>query len=332
MKAKQKYVVLGSNCFTGTHIVDRLLTSTDGEVFAFSRSSEKSDLYSPYQSHLRPGFKFMQLNLATESDRLIKILDEIQPDYVINVAALSEVYQSNLTPNEYFDINTSAVVRLANALRTRKWLKRYVHISSAEIYGKCTDAIFEDAPLNPSTPYAVSKAAADMYLLTIARNFGFPVTLIRSTNVYGKHQQLFKIIPRNIIYLKLGKVIELHGGGHAIKSFIHIRDVVDGVFRVLQHPNPDTIYHFSTSNSMSIADIVKMICSKMNYNYETSARVVGERLGQDSRYWLDCSKAKRDLGWEPRVDFESGVNEMIEWVEKNGSRIQKEPLEYIHVV
>src|SRR5207245_5027689 len=121
---------------------------------------------------------------------LLELLDDLRPEVVINVAALSEVGLSNHRPEEYFDINVAAVVRLVNHLRGRDWLRRYVHISSAEIFGSLSAPATEETLFHPSTPYAVSKAAADMYLDVVARNFDFPVTIIRSTNVYGAHQQL----------------------------------------------------------------------------------------------------------------------------------------------
>ncbi len=327
-----KFAVIGSNCFTGTHVVDWLLEDPLNFVVGLSRSPEKSSLYLPYKKKNLNNFRFVQLDLNHDTQRLLQILDELKPEFVINVAALSEVYQSHLTPNEYFQVNTTAVVRLANELRSRKWLKRYIHTSSAEVYGACSGALHEQAPLNPSTPYAVSKAAADMYLLTLAKNFDFPVTIVRSTNVYGKHQQLFKIIPRTIIYLKQGKTIELHGGGSSIKCFIHIRDVVEGIKKIVEHPSPSFIYHFSTDNDYNVKKVVSLLCEKMGCPFEKHVKEVGERLGQDPRYWLNYDKAKKELGWYPQVSFEKGIDETIQWIEQNWDEIQKESLLYIHKI
>lgn len=117
--------------------------------------------------------------------------------------------------------NAVAIAKLSNFLKDQQWLEKYVHISSPEVYGTCKGVVKEDAPLNPSTPYAASKAAGDFMLFSLVKNFRFPLVMIRSTNVYGAHQQLFKIIPRSVIYIKMGKKIELHGGGRAVKSYIH---------------------------------------------------------------------------------------------------------------
>jgi dTDP-glucose 4,6-dehydratase len=189
--------------------------------------------------------------------------------------------------------------------------------------------VAEEAPFNPSTPYAVSKAAADMHLKTLMELFRFPATLIRSSNVYGKHQQLYKIIPRTVIFLKQGKPIELHGGGGAVKSFVHIRDVVAGTLAALRRGRPGT-YHFSLQAPQTVAEIVRQVCELMGHDFERATRRVPERLGQDSRYWLDCSKAERELNWRPGVAFAQGVKEVIQWIESNWSEVQREPLSYVH--
>lgn len=324
------YVVIGSNCFTGSHIVDALLQDPTNRIVGISRSPEAKAVYLPYRLRPAANFEFRQLDLR-RSEAVASLLDEIRPAVVINVAALSEVALSNERPVEYFQTNTLGVVQLCNYLRRCSYLERYVHISSAEVFGPCSEAVTEETPFRPSTPYAVSKAAADMYLDTLIRNFGFPAILIRSTNVYGKHQQLFKIIPRTIIYRKMGQVIELHGGGRSVKSFIHIRDVVRGLLLALERGRPGS-YHFSVPSEDTVADVVQEVCRLLGEDFEKATRVVGERLGQDSRYWLDCSKAERELGWKPSAEFNHGIREVIDWINNNWQVIQSEPLGYVHKV
>jgi dTDP-glucose 4,6-dehydratase len=325
------FMVIGSNCFTGSHIVDALLAESSNRVIGLSRSTEYRRLFLPYKKQDLSRFEFVQLDVVRDFDGLVKIVDERRPEYVIHVAALSEVGLSNHRPVEYFNINTLEVVKLGNELRSRSFLKSYVHISSAEIFGSCQQPVTEESLFNPSTPYAVSKAAADMYLLTLCKNFGFPVTIIRSTNVFGRHQQLFKIIPRTVIYLKMGKTIELHGGGQSAKSFIHVRDVVAGLLLALKK-GESGVYHFSVPADRTIAEVVRMVCERMGYDFAAHTKIVGERLGQDSRYTLDCSKAYRQLGWQPRVSFADGVQETIDWVQENWDEIEGLPLEYQHLV
>lgn len=324
------YVVIGSNCFTGSHIVAGLLDIPHTRVIGISRSPEYKDIFLPYRCGREPTqFAFHQIDLVRQFDTLMALLDSVRPDVVINVAALSEVALSNTRPVEYFETNTLAVVRLCNLLRTRSYLEQYVHISSAEIFGSCKGAVPEDARVDPSTPYAVSKAAADLYLEVLRKNFGFPAVLIRSTNVYGRHQQLYKIIPRTVIYLKQGRTIELHGGGQAMKSFIHVRDVVRGTLLAIAAGRPGT-YHFTVASERTVSDVVDMICHLLGRDVARATRVVDERLGQDARYWLDCSRAERELGWTQQIGFAEGVRDVIDWIEECWTEIVAEPLDYIH--
>lgn len=326
------YVVIGSNCFTGSHIVDLLLDDPTNRVIGVSRSPEKNPVFLPYKRHPNDRFRFHQIDLARQPDLLLSLLDEVQPSYVINVAALSEVHLSHFQPLEYFQTNCLGIVHFSSQLRTRPYLKRYVHISTAEVYGSCDSPVTESASLNPTTPYAVSKAAADLYLATLHKHFGFPVIFIRSTNVYGKHQQLFKIIPRTIFYLKKGEIIKLHGGGQAVKSWIHIRDVAKGVSLALQKGCPGEIYNFSDENACSVANLVQTLCNKMGYDFKASTVSVDERQGQDAQYLLDYSKARRKLGWSPEVLFEEGLKETIAWVEDYWEFLSDEPHLYVHKV
>jgi len=325
-------VVIGSNCFTGSHVVDALLEEPGHVVVGISRSPEREALYVPYKARVPRSFEFYQIDIVRQCEALRSLLDELQPATVINVAAFSEVAVSHTSPVEYFETNTLAVVRLCNFLRTRPYLKRYVHISSAEVYGSCEHPVVESDPVRPTTPYAASKAAADLYLATLVRHFGFPAIIVRSTNVYGKHQQLFKIIPRTAISITQGKMVPLHGDGRAIKSFIHIRDVVRGTLLAIRRGAAGSVYHFSTSNDLTVAEVVRRIAELMGRRFEEIAEPVEERLGQDARYLLDCTKARRELGWEPRVTFDDGLREVIDWIERNRDAILHEPLAYVHKI
>ena len=324
------YVVIGSNCFTGSHYVDALLEDSRNVVIGMSRSPEKGNLYLPYRARNSSNFQFFQVDIVRQMELLQSLLDEIRPAVVINVTALSEVALSNFRPVEYFQTNTLGVVTLCDFLRTRPYLERYVHISSAEVYGLCERPVQELNLFHPSTPYAVSKAAADLYLATLVKNFDFSAVTIRSTNVYGKHQQLYKIIPRTAISIKQGKKVLLNGGGKAIKSFVHIRDVVRGALEATWVGKPGAVYHFSDSNDLTVADVVRCIAQRMGKHFEDVAEPTEERLGEDSRYNLDCSKAKKELGWIPQVSLNEGIQEVIDWIDASWDEIRSEPLAYVH--
>lgn len=330
MTAKKKVVVIGSNSFSGGDFVDLLLEKGEYNVVGISRSPEKDPVFLPYKRHANASFEFYQMDMNRDLQKMSQFLDSFQPEYVVNFAAQSEVAPSWENPGHWFQTNAVAITELANTLKDKKFLKRYVHISSPEVYGTCEGVVKEDAPLNPSTPYAASKAAGDLSLWTFVKNFNFPMTMIRSTNVYGAHQQLFKIIPRSAIYIKSGKTIELHGGGEAVKSYIHIRDISNGELAAMEHGRTGELYHLSPDQGIAVKDAVRIICEKMGVDFAAATKVVAERLGQDKAYIIDSTKARTEFGWKPQIGFEQGLAGVVGWVNDNFAAIQKMPLTYIH--
>ena len=330
MPPERRIVVLGSNSFSGSDFIDLLLEDEGNEVSGISRSPEKSAVFLPYKRHRAANFTFHQLDLNTDSARIIELLDSLEPEYVVNFAAQSEVAPSWEHPEQWFETNVVALAKLTNALKERAYLRRYVHISSPEVYGACEGRVTESARLNPTTPYAASKAAADLFLFTLVKNLQFPLVMIRATNVYGAHQQLWKIIPRSVIYLKMGNKIHLHGGGVAVKSFIHIRDVSRGELLAMEQGQPGCIYHLSPDGGYAVRDVVHSLCDLMGHDYEASTVATEERLGQDAAYVIDSSRAREELGWAPKIPLQEGLSGAVGWVEANWREIHREALEYVH--
>lgn len=326
----KKVLVIGSNSFSGSDFIDLLLENGEYQIIGVSRSPEKHPLFLPYKKRKKDLFQFFQIDLNTDLDKLKEITQEFQPQFVVNFAAQSEVAPSWENPHHWFQTNAVATTKLANMLKDIKSIEKYVHISSPEVYGTCHGNVLETAPLNPSTPYAASKAAADLSLFTFYKNFSFPLILIRATNVYGAHQQLFKIIPRTSIYIKLNKAIELHGGGVAVKSYIHIRDISRGELAVMEKARTGEIYHLSPDHGVTVKEVVETICNKMHRNFDTAVKIAPERLGQDKAYTIDSTKARTELGWSPQISLNEGIEQTITWVEEHFEEISKQPLSYIH--
>ena len=325
-----KVAVLGSNSFSGSDFIDLLLEDGGYEVLGVSRSPEKARVFLPYLARDRTNFRFLQADMNHDVERLLSDLDSMRPQVVVNFAAQSEVGPSWQYPEHWFQTNTVALAKLVKALKDRQYLERYVHISSPEVYGTCNHSVTEDQPFAPSTPYAASKAAADMLLSTFAAQFGFPVITIRTTNVYGAHQQLFKIIPRSFIYLRKGRTIQLHGGGKAVKSYIHVRDASRGLIAAITRGKIGEIYHFSPDQGYEVRDIVRKICTLSGQRFESATESVGERVGQDAAYLVDSSKARREFGWRTEVDIETGLEEVGAWIDRNWKHIDEMTHEYVH--
>lgn len=326
----KKVAIIGSNSFSGAHFIDFLLERTKYQVIGLSRSREKKRMYLPYKSQDLSRFELHQLDLNKNMHEILRLLDKHKTEYVVNFASQSMVGESWEHPEHWYRTNVLSVVELTNNLKEKTYLKKYVHVSTPEVYGNCKGIVREDAPFNPSTPYAGSRAAADTFIQLLVKTFKFPAVFTRAANVYGPCQQLFKIIPRSIIYIKKGSKVPLHGGGKARRSFIHVRDVCNATLKIMEQSNPGEIYNLSDNQLISVRNLVKMICGKTGANFAASAEIVPTRLGLDAAYILDSSKAKKELGWQPQIKLEDGIDEVIEWVDKNWNEIKKEPLEYIH--
>jgi dTDP-glucose 4,6-dehydratase len=324
-------VVFGANSFSGQDFVDLLLDDPQYRVVGVSRSAERSGLFLRYKARKDLSrYRYHALDMNRDMGKILDLLDAERPAAVVNFAAQSEVAPSWDHPEHWFQTNTVALSFLVNHLRKQTYLKRYLHVSSPEAYGSCVGVVTEDSPLNPSTPYAASKAAADYLLKTYANQYGFPLLTVRATNVYGARQQLFKIIPRSAIYVKLGRTIELHGDGRAVKSYIHIRDVSLGEKAVLERGRVGELYHLSPDKGVEVRQVVRTICERMGRRFEDATRSVGERPGQDAAYVIDSTKAWLELGWRPTVTLDEGLAEVVDWVSANWAAIQAQPLEYRH--
>ncbi len=325
-----KVVVIGSNSFSGASFVDAL-TRQGHEVSGCGRSPEPHPAFTPYKWGLRSGtFKFYQYDLNHDLDPLMELIEREKPAYVVNFAAQSMVAESWKNPDHWFMTNVVSTIRFHDRLRHCEFLEKYVHVTTPEVYGSTSGSIDESAPLNPSTPYAVSRAAGDMSLKTFFNAYKFPVVFTRAANVFGPGQQLYRIIPKTILFIKLGRKLQLHGGGHSERSFIHMRDVSDATLRIMQNGVPGETYHISTSRIVSVRNLVQFICDRMGVQFENCVEVVGERLGKDAAYTLDSTKLRTQLGWQDQVSLEQGIDETIAWVEQWLGDLKQQPFDYIH--
>jgi dTDP-glucose 4,6-dehydratase len=328
----EKIFVLGSNSFSGASFVQFAL-SEGCTVVGASRSPEPHQAFLPYRWSNTANlarFRFEQLDLNKDTNRIAKAIEDFRADYVVNFAAQSMVAESWQFPEHWYQTNVVANVRLHEQIRRFDFIKKYVHVSTPEVYGSCSGNVTEDAPFNPSTPYAASRAACDLHLMTFFKNYRLPAVFTRAANVFGPGQQLYRIIPRTILFIRLGRKLQLHGGGRSVRSFIHIRDVSEGTLRVARDGTPGEAYHLSTRVTHSIREVVELICKKMGADFNKVVEVVGDRPGKDAAYLLDSTKGREELGWTDRVSFEQGLDETIAWVEKNLDALKQQPFDYIH--
>lgn len=325
----ERFLVIGSNSFSGASFVDHALRE-GAQVIGLSRSPEPCKAFLPYRWQKDGNFVFHQLDLNRDLDQIMGVIKAAEPDYVVNFAAQSMVAESWRNPEHWFTTNVVSTIKLHDRLRYCEFLKKYVHVSTPEVYGNCKGFIREEAPLNPSTPYAVSRAAADLSLRTFFHAYNFPVVTTRAANVYGPGQQLYRIIPRTILFILLGRKLQLHGGGVSERPFIHIRDVSDATMRIARNAPAGETYHISTQRVISIRDLVEMVCKRMAVSFDDHVEIVGERLGKDSAYLLDSAKIRETLHWRDTVSVEQGLDEVIHWVEQNLDELRNQNYDYIH--
>ncbi|MCD4676445.1 MAG: GDP-mannose 4,6-dehydratase [Desulfobacula sp.] len=328
----EKIVVIGSNSFSGSHFVNKAL-ETGMEVVGISRSAEPDSIFLPYKWKDKMSlekFKFFQYDLNFNLQDIADLIYEFKPDYIANFAAQGMVAQSWENPEQWFLTNTISAAGLINRIHSFPFIKKYIQISTPEVYGTNEHAVSENTNYNPSTPYAVSKAAADMNLMAYHKAYGFPVIITRAANVFGPGQQLYRIIPRAVLYFCLEKKLFLHGGGHSRRSFIHIEDVVDGTLKAIHGAEPGEIFHFATLKTITIRELVKMIAQIMGVSFKQNIIEAKELTGKDSAYILNSDKAKEKLGWNPGIDLEQGLNEVVSWVNANINNLRNQSFDYIY--
>lgn len=326
-------LVLGSNSFTGSHFVETLL-ERGHDVVGASRSAEPSPAFLPYRwpelaAARRGRFEFHALDLNRDLEAILALVRDRRLGLVVNFASQSMVAQSWDRPEDWFRTNALSTVALHEGLRRLGGLRRYVHISTPEVYGSCAGLVGEDAPMNPSTPYAVSRAAADLSLRTFHARWGFPVVTTRAANVFGPGQALYRIVTRAVLCALTGKKLKLDGGGTSVRSFIHVRDVTEGTRLLMLEGKVGEVYHLSTDRHHSIRQVVEEVCRQLGASFQDVVEMGEERPGKDQAYLLDSAKA-RALGWTPTRTFEQGVAETIDWLRRNLDELARQPADYIH--
>lgn len=329
----RRYAVLGSNSFAGAAFVARALA--DGaDIIGFNRSSESSSIFLPYLNIKDSGgnYTFIQADINHDLDTILNRLDKFCPQVVVDFAGQGMVAESWQNPAQWYDTNIVAKVKLHDKLRLRNWLERYVRISTPEVYGSKESLLQETWQYNPSTPYAVSHAAIDQSLRAFHKQYDFPVIFARFANFYGPGQQLYRIVPRTIIYALLGKKLQLHGGGASVRAFISVVDVADAVMRSINLGVVGEVYHFSPERFLTIRKIIEIICSKMDIDFADLVEIVPDRPGKDQAYLMDSKKARRDLGWQETLTIEECIDDTIRWVKDSFDEISTLPLNYIHKI
>lgn len=323
------YCILGGGGSFGIHAAMYLLDHANPKkVIGVGRNPLRPGAFS-LDIDKREGYEYHARHVTYELDLLLELLDKEKPEVIVNFAAQGEGAVSWKHSWRFFETNSMALARLTEELMKRDWLERFIQIGTSEMYGSVSHATSEDEPIKPSSPYAASKVAFDMYLESVFKFQKFPMNVIRPSNAYCSAQLLHRIIPKTIWCGLFGQKLTLHGGGKAEKSYIHARDLGRAIHMVAEKAPLGVIYNAGPALPTSIREVVERTASAMGLKLEDVAEVGPERLGQDSRYWLDSSRIKEQLGWEPQISWDEGLAEMVEWGNKYKDQLRDWPTEYV---
>jgi len=325
----KRYAVLGGGGSFGIQTSKYLLDHAETDrVIAVGRNPARPE---PFTLNVGKGdkrYSYHAYHVTHELDLLLELLDKEKPQVIINFAAQGEGAVSWKHSWRFFETNSMALARLAEELMKRPYLERFIQIGTSEMYGSVNHATKEDEPIKPSSPYAASKVAFDMYLMSVHKFLKFPMNIIRPSNAYCPGQLLHRVVPKAVVCGLTGRKLPLQGGGRAEKSYIHARDLGRAIHIVAEKAPLGIVYNVGPLQPISIRALVEKTAVALGMKFEQLCEITEDRLGQDSRYWLDSSAIKRDIGWEPQISIEEGLGEMVAWGRTYVDQLRDWPMDY----
>jgi len=310
-----RLLVTGGAGFIGSNFVRRTVDGTLSGISAITvldkltYAGTLTNLSSlPYGS-----YRFVQGDIC-DTELVHRLAKE--HDVIVNFAAESHVDRSITGAKDFIETNVLGTQNLLDAA-LRNEIKTFIQISTDEVYGTISEGSWsEDFPLLPNSPYSASKASADLIARSYNRTFGLDVRTTRCSNNYGPHQFPEKVIPLFVTNLIEGKKVPLYGKGLNVRDWLHVDDHCRGIHAVLMKGKAGEIYNIGGGEELTNKELASTILMKMSKN-DSSIEYVQDRLGHDLRYSVRIEKISRELGYQPLVKFNEGIEETIEWYKKN---------------
>ena len=267
-----------------------------------------------------PNYEFIYGNINDKN--LVRDLIK-QVDCVVNFAAETHVDNSIKNPEIFIETNVSGTLNLLQACK-EIGIERFIQISTDEVYGTLgkTGYFDENSPLAPNNPYSASKASADMLVRAYYKTYNLPAIITRCTNNYGPYQYPEKLIPYFISKLLKNEKVPIYGDGLNVRDWLYVYDHTSAIDIVLHKGKTGEIYNISANNEQTNLEIAKLILKIMNKN-ESYINFVEDRLGHDKRYALSSKKIQNELNWKPKVEFNEGITQTINWYLNNQNWIKK---------
>ncbi|MCM8762854.1 MAG: dTDP-glucose 4,6-dehydratase [Candidatus Omnitrophica bacterium] len=256
-------------------------------------------------------YKFYRADIADEN-RIESIFRKEKPQIIVNFAAESHVDRSIKDPVSFIKTNIIGTQVLLDISR-KYGVSKFIHISTDEVYGDIRKGKFnEDSPLRPSSPYAASKAAADLLIKSYIRTFNFPAIIIRPCNNYGPWQYPEKLIPLSILKILRGEKVPVYARGKNIREWLYVEDCAQGILKIMEKGRIGEIYNLGSGQERENLEVIKSIFDVLHASKD-AIRFMKDRPGHDIRYRLDSRKVFKEIDWKPEIKFEIGIRLTVEW-------------------
>ncbi len=326
----KRLLVAGGCGFIGSHFVRSMLEKSEWRVINLDKLTYAGNLENLKGIVEGDDYRFVRGDIG-DSALVNDLYEKECPAAVVNFAAESHVDRSILDPVSFFETNTIGVQVLLEGAR-KHGVERFLQISTDEVYGDIEDnsSCDEDCRLAPSSPYAASKASADLLSLSYQRTYGLPMLIVRSCNNYGPYQFPEKLIPFMIRNILGGEDLPVYGDGLQQREWIYVDDCVDAIRLVLERGEDREIYNISTEDRYTNLDVIHLLCKLMagETNMDVASlqnriRFIEDRPGHDRRYATRANKIREQLTWNPVVTFEEGLRRTIRWYLTNQEWVER---------
>ncbi|MER6502477.1 dTDP-glucose 4,6-dehydratase [Streptomyces sp. NPDC001455] len=311
-------LVTGGAGFIGSHFVKRLIKAEDvARVTVLDALTYAGHIENLGTAFLSDKLRFVHGNI--QDGVAVNDLMASGPTAVVHFAAESHVDRSYDAAGGFLSTNVLGTQVLVDAAH-RHGIGKFVHVSTDEVYGPLAQGTAtEEAPLRPSVPYAVSKAAGDLVALGAYQTLGLPLCVTRSSNNYGPYQYPEKIIPLFVTRLLRGMPVTLHDRGQHVRNWLHVEDNCAGIEAVLRHGRPGEVYNLGGGTDLSSKELTEHLLRLCGATWD-AVTYIPDRPANDIRYSIDWTKARDQLGYRPRHRLEDGLAETAEWYRRNPDR------------
>ncbi|MBO3463733.1 dTDP-glucose 4,6-dehydratase [Aetokthonos hydrillicola Thurmond2011] len=335
----QTLLVTGGAGFIGANFVLQARKEKWANIINLDKLTYASNLLNLAQLNDDPNYHFVQGDIGT-LELISYLLNQYQPDAIINFAAESHVDRSIHSPGAFIQTNIVGTFNLLETCRLyweklsskRQQQFRFLHVSTDEVYGSLSqeDKPFrEDTPYAPNSPYAASKAGSDHLVRAYFHTYGLPTLTTNCSNNYGPRQFPEKLIPLTILNALDGQSLPIYGDGQNIRDWLYVEDHCDALYLVLQQGRIGETYNIGGLNEQTNLAVVEKICEILDVLFPKSViqhsslmTFVKDRPGHDRRYAIDCGKIYRELGWQPKENFDSGLRKTIQWYVDNSDWVK----------